>query len=456
MPFAPPNPPPVLILGQGRSGTTLLTTLLNRHPLFASTPETYFWRDLAQYPGGWQAITNDWPASGKAFFQKMDRWEEFGIDAQAAVDHCQASPADPGMLFSAMCQAIADAAGKPRAVEKTPSHVRFLDPIRRYLPTARIIHLIRDGRDVTLSRRKLPWNPKSLSLNFYEWQRIVALGRTRLAGDPHALAVRYEDLVHTPEETCRVLCRFLAVEFDPRMLEPDEADNKVIEQGAYWKQGVRKEVHAGRAAVWRRELEPWQQHLAWAIARDELTRWQYPPHEDLAADQSGASPRVWLSQDIENDAQGLMLDALVQAFLDRGATLAGRTNVLEGPPPPPELEGPGVILLTDSPRTLGWASRSRWALLGATRKVSHRLAGLRTRGLRLIWLHHGQARETQGWPLRARVEAGIAATADTILLPPDTNGDAMPHHPGRTVQWNDAAPALIADELADWFRSPSP
>ena len=51
------------IVGVPRSGTTLLATILNRHPLVCVTPETYFFSLTEQYPGGRTAFLRELPHS---------------------------------------------------------------------------------------------------------------------------------------------------------------------------------------------------------------------------------------------------------------------------------------------------------------------------------------------------------------------------------------------------------
>jgi hypothetical protein len=41
--------------------------------------------------------------------------------------------------------------GKSVWIEKTPKHFRYIAFIRRFIPSAQIIHMIRDGRDVVAS-----------------------------------------------------------------------------------------------------------------------------------------------------------------------------------------------------------------------------------------------------------------------------------------------------------------
>ncbi len=60
----------------------------------------------------------------------------------------------PAPVVRAFFELYAEKQGKPRWGDKTPGYTQHIRKISKVLPEARFIHLIRDGRDVTLSRTK--------------------------------------------------------------------------------------------------------------------------------------------------------------------------------------------------------------------------------------------------------------------------------------------------------------
>src|SRR3546814_17783449 len=64
-------------------------------------------------------------------------------------------------FVDAIFRCYADAQGKPRWGDKTPFYTPDIDIIRRVFPDAKIVHLVRDGRDVVLSQRSIVdvWEP---------------------------------------------------------------------------------------------------------------------------------------------------------------------------------------------------------------------------------------------------------------------------------------------------------
>ena len=87
------------------------------------------------------------------------------------------------------------------------------------LPEARFIHLIRDGRDVAMSRIKRSLkNPPPMTRVARNWRRRIRRAQRQGAKLNHYLELRYEDLILDTETTLRTICDFIELDFDPVML----------------------------------------------------------------------------------------------------------------------------------------------------------------------------------------------------------------------------------------------
>lgn len=92
---------------------------------------------------------------------------------------------------------------KPSAttlLDKDPPHSLYVELIRRHLPQARFIHLVRDGRDVVSSLIAASrgwgrsWAPKRFDEAVQMWKTyVLAARRAERLGNPY-LEIRYEDL----------------------------------------------------------------------------------------------------------------------------------------------------------------------------------------------------------------------------------------------------------------------
>jgi hypothetical protein len=112
--------------------------------------------------------------------------------------------------------------GMQRWAGNAPEEILHLRQIKQTIPDALVIHMIRDGRDVSLSLsqkryiRPFPWKeretPEGAAL-YWEW--MVKKGRAAAAwlGKDY-IEIRFEDLVANPRSVLRTLSAFLEQELD--------------------------------------------------------------------------------------------------------------------------------------------------------------------------------------------------------------------------------------------------
>ena len=151
---SPSLPPAPFIVGAPRSGTTLLRLMLDAHPELAIPPETYF---IPKAVKNWQ-LAEKRRRRGEdpvqAFYDTVTghtRWKDFHLDAEAFKHRLdQERPDEVGDAVRAFYGLYVDKVGKPRWGDKTPFYVRRMKQIQDVIPEARFVHLIRDGRAVTL------------------------------------------------------------------------------------------------------------------------------------------------------------------------------------------------------------------------------------------------------------------------------------------------------------------
>jgi len=124
------------VIGSPRSGTTILGNILNRHPEIAEWYEPYYL---------WE---KHFPC------KEDDMWSEEYLN-----ERTKKSIQREYSIYS-------NKAKKPIVLEKSPGHELNVRIVVRIFPDAKWIHVVRDGRDVTLSIRK-------------EWDRRARIVRNR-------------------------------------------------------------------------------------------------------------------------------------------------------------------------------------------------------------------------------------------------------------------------------------
>jgi len=111
--------------------------------------------------------------------------------------------------------------GKPRWGDKTPLYYTCWRQLMALFPASRLVHIIRDGRDVNLSLEKVGWHGPTASDRAIYWLERVEMAReaARELGPGRNLIIRYEDLVLNTRVTLEEVCEFLGEEFESGMLD---------------------------------------------------------------------------------------------------------------------------------------------------------------------------------------------------------------------------------------------
>ncbi len=221
--------PYVFIVGCPRSGTTLLQRMLDSHPQLAVANDTHFIpRAIEDVPARVDPLLTD------EIVERVRRYHRFPrLDLPDEVVRGAASGSRTYHEFvSALYSGYARLHGKPLGGEKTPDYVRYLPVLHGLFPWAKIVHLIRDGRNVALSAlewaredkgpgRFRLWQEDPIAVCALWWCWQVSTGRrdaTALVSDRYC-EVHYEDLVDRPEQVLRDLSEFLGLPFAGEMLK---------------------------------------------------------------------------------------------------------------------------------------------------------------------------------------------------------------------------------------------
>ncbi len=212
-----PGLPAPFVVGVGRSGTTLLRLMLDAHPDLAMPPETGFAPSVIR--AGRNGPT---PASMMELLREQRSWGDHHVDdAQLERRLRAARRLDGTSALRAFYGLYAERQGKPRWGDKTPGYVKKMPMIERALPEARFIHVIRDGRDVSLSRgrRRLAEGDAPGPGRVAEmWRNRILRAREDGERLRHYLEIRYEDLVTDTEPTLRRVADLIELPWDGAML----------------------------------------------------------------------------------------------------------------------------------------------------------------------------------------------------------------------------------------------
>jgi len=217
--------PVPFIVGTGRCGTTLLRMMLDAHPELAIPPETHFFHRAVI-----SSMLSSDPREGFLTALTSDvRWPDFQLSAELLRSLIRdLEPFNLSDAFRTFYRAYAKMDGKTRWGDKTPNHSSLMDFIEKFIPEARFIHLIRDGRDVALSLKELWFGPRSFQEAAGWWVSKIKAAREQVSRLRYYLEIRYEDLVSRPEPTLKQICDFLDLPWNSVMLDYHKSANQKL------------------------------------------------------------------------------------------------------------------------------------------------------------------------------------------------------------------------------------
>jgi sulfotransferase family protein len=264
---------PFFVVGAQRSGTTMLRLMLNAHPglsiPFESGFIVHFFRRLNQY-GDLSRIEN----ARRLLVDISNHWR-LSERGSWIKDHA-AILAEPIRSYADLVHAIfrvhARAEGKSVWGDKTPGQETSLDVLSNLFPGCRIIHLVRDGRDVAQSSARVSWGFRSLPRAASDWRWKVTLGHKLGAMlGPYYREFKYETLVLQPESTLREICGFLGVQYDPAMLTYHETAQRYIPEASLaWHNNSIKAPDLTLVYAWKSRMSRADRIIFEQVAGDAL------------------------------------------------------------------------------------------------------------------------------------------------------------------------------------------
>ncbi len=297
-----PNPY-VFIVGCPRSGTTLLQRIVDAHPQIAITPETHWIPHFFKERTG---LTTDGKVT-PALVSTLVEYRTFGKleigqqELEMLLGHDE--PISYARFVSGIFDLYGKAQGKTLVGDKTPGYGRNLPLLHTLWPRAKFVHLIRDGRDVSLSainwKRKTEkltslfetWaeDPVSTAALWWKWHVQLARAAGRSLGPDLYYELRYEAVIASPADTCGALCAFLGVPYDEMMLHFHEGRTRTkpgLDAKHSW-----MPITAG-LRDWRTQMSAGEVERFEAAAGDLLEELDYP----RAVPHPGAEAREQISR----------------------------------------------------------------------------------------------------------------------------------------------------------------
>lgn len=239
------DPSPIFVIGQPRTGTTLIERIITSHSEVESAGE------LQQFRLSVRRLAKDG-----------------GGDRPQADQVASWSKIDPKALGEEYLRVSAPMrGGAARFVDKLPGNYQFVPLILAALPNARIVHLTRDPIDSCFASFKQlfadayfhSYDQEEMARHHARYQRLMTHWRRLFPGK--FLDISYEATVSDLEPNARRLIAFLGLDWQDQCLAFHEREGAVATASAVQ---VREKPHTRSVGRWRRyerELEPMRRAL---------------------------------------------------------------------------------------------------------------------------------------------------------------------------------------------------
>ena len=272
-----------VLYGALRSGTTLLRLMLDGHPRINCPGEMDFLMDHLDAKG---------------------RYDRAALEASRIYRAHEALYPDQPLDDPRPEDFVLRVAGDSDQVAGLILH-RHLDHALEVFPGMRVVHLMRDPRDVARSSIGMGW-AGSVYYGVDHWIGTQKDWQRALPSLPEAqrLIVFYEDLIEKPEETLGRICDFAGLSFHPDMLAYDDGSTYSKPDPSLITQWKRKQT-AREVGLTEAKIGPMLQQAGYAPSGhdpvhpgkiEKLTLWMQNKRANLGlADQTiracGSDPR---------------------------------------------------------------------------------------------------------------------------------------------------------------------
>jgi hypothetical protein len=268
---------PVFIVSAGRSGSTLLRSMLAAGGQIAIPAETQMIHSL---PIKFNAARRlGWENQARLIISTFESHHNFPlwqIDLSETYQRVITMTIEERSLARIIDEVFSTYARQafPTAKlwgDQSPIHTLYMPDILRIFPRVKFLHLLRDGRDV-VSSKVVKNGDESLFSAVHRWKTCYKRSRQiqKIVGPGQFLEVRYESLVTSPESVLQQICEFIGVDYSASMLDYWKLPSTVEHKFKTFHKNLQKPVFSTSIGSWKERLNSQQLAIVMKTIKPEL------------------------------------------------------------------------------------------------------------------------------------------------------------------------------------------
>ena len=272
---------PFFIIGSGRSGNTLLRSILSGNSDISIPPESY---RIPFAIKKFHILNNrDWEDIVSQVLKEFEDCKEFYTweiditDVQKRLENIADSKKTLSNIFDELFCTYTEkhSPGSKIWGDKTPMNTLYLDWIGTVFPRSKFIHIIRDGRDVASSYLKMERYDTILEAANRWINSIESAQSFGSKIKENYIEIRYEELVTKPEEVIKDTCDFLDIDYDSKMLDHTKQVKKLGDTDKEHHSNLSKPISSDSVGKWRNNLSESDQESITKLLHKHLQRLGY-------------------------------------------------------------------------------------------------------------------------------------------------------------------------------------
>ena len=254
----------VVIVGVGRSGTSLLQSMLGSHSAIYSIPETsFFRRNVCSFKN---TLRREYSEAEMASVLNSDtRLPRLNVNIEDIFPEKNQLKESRSISYLEVYQNILSYKRKVNGArlvcDKDPKLIEFL-PVLKVIEGCKVVLIIRDPRDILLSKKNAEWSknrPVLLTILIGFIQMKLASSYIALEKDSSPHIVIYEHLLKDTGSVLNALTNFLDLDYEPGMLEFGAHSKDLVSADEYsWKKETLGPLLRENVNKWDGELAVWE------------------------------------------------------------------------------------------------------------------------------------------------------------------------------------------------------
>ncbi|MBM7623039.1 sulfotransferase [Sporohalobacter salinus] len=274
---------PFFIIGCGRSGTTLLRSILNAHSDISIPPEFVALAELIKTYKNFNYISwNDLLNMIISVFKSTPHFSIWKVELseiyEQLLDLEQKERTLAKIIDTIYNNFLQHNFSQAKIWgDKTPLNTLNIELIDEVFPDAKYIHLIRNGKDVVSSYLNSTKYVNSVERACARWNKHVSKGLEfkESQNKDEYLEVYYEDLVTNPSQEVEKICNLIGVEFNSTMLNYHDQLSKLDDTKAEQHKNLHKDINTDSIGKWEKGLNSFQKEKVDKLLTKNLRRLNY-------------------------------------------------------------------------------------------------------------------------------------------------------------------------------------